>query len=198
MTVPIVVTILIALNVVILVKHSETAHALQAAQSQTVEVTKASQTAYKRVSELSAEKTTIDASLREERLKTQNLQTENESLKVSLQAKKDREAQAAEAAKVQVVKTVQVSGSCGDWLANAGVEDTQSAMTLIKRESGCNPNAVNPSSGACGVAQELPCGKSGCSLGDGACQVIWMNNYVHGRYGSWANALGHSYSVGWY
>lgn len=198
MTVPIVVTILIALNVVILVKHSETAHALQAAQSQTVEVTKASQTAYKRVSELSAEKTTIDASLREERLKTQNLQTENESLKVSLQAKKDREAQAAEAAKVQVVKTVQVSGSCGDWLANAGVDETQSAMTLIKRESGCNPNAVNPSSGACGVAQELPCGKSGCSLGDGACQVIWMNNYVHGRYGSWANALGHSYSVGWY
>ena len=91
-----------------------------------------------------------------------------------------------------------VTGSCSDWLAQAGVSDIQSAMTLIGRESGCNPNAVNPSSGACGVAQELPCGKSGCGLGDGACQVAWMKRYVEGRYGSFAAALNHSNTVGWY
>lgn len=93
---------------------------------------------------------------------------------------------------------VAVSGNCSDWLAQAGVSDIQNAMELIRRESGCNPNAVNPSSGACGVAQELPCGKSGCSLGDGACQVRWMNSYVANRYGSWANAVAFHNSRNWY
>lgn len=82
------------------------------------------------------------------------------------------------------------SGSCNDWLAQAGVSDVTDAMALIAGESGCNPNSYNSSSGACGVAQELPCGKSGCSLGDGACQVKWMNGYVLSVYGSWANAYG--------
>jgi hypothetical protein len=72
------------------------------------------------------------------------------------------------------------------------------AAQLIARESGCNPNAVNRSSGACGIAQELPCGKSGCGLGNGACQLAWMNSYVLGRYGSWENALAHSLKYSWY
>lgn len=80
------------------------------------------------------------------------------------------------------------TGTCSDWLAQAGVVDISSASALIAGESGCNPSSVNTSSGACGVAQELPCGKSGCSLGDGACQVRWMSGYVTNRYGSWANA----------
>lgn len=96
------------------------------------------------------------------------------------------------------MKVVAVSGNCSDWLAQAGVSDIQNAMELIRRESGCNPNAVNPSSGACGVAQELPCGKSGCSLGDGACQVKWMNSYTLRRYGSWAGAVAHHNSHNWY
>jgi hypothetical protein len=84
---------------------------------------------------------------------------------------------------------VPVSGTCDQWIAQAGITDVASARALIMAESGCNPNSYNRAgSGACGVAQELPCGKSGCSLGDGACQVRWMNGYVLGRYGSWANA----------
>ena len=94
--------------------------------------------------------------------------------------------------------SVAVSGTCEDWMQQAGVTDMINARILIMRESGCNPNARNASSGACGVAQELPCGKSGCSLGDGACQVKWMQGYVFARYGSWANAVAHSNSVGWY
>ena len=90
------------------------------------------------------------------------------------------------------------SGSCADWIAAAGIADVGNANELIRRESGCNPYARNSSSGACGVAQELPCGKSGCSLGDGACQVRWMNSYVIARYGSWSNAVNFHNANNWY
>jgi len=85
-----------------------------------------------------------------------------------------------------------------DWIVAAGITDVPNALYIINRESGCNPSIVNPASGSCGVAQELPCGKSGCALGDGACQVRWMNSYVLERYGSWANAAAHSRTYGWY
>lgn len=55
---------------------------------------------------------------------------------------------------------------------------------IISHESGGNAFAVNPTSGACGIAQELPCGKSGCVLGDAACEINWMRNYCIVRYGS--------------
>lgn len=142
------------------------------------------------------QKKTLETQLKAEADKSAQLQKENADLKAKKQAR------LAAAKLVAVTKsqprTVAVNGSCAEWLAAAGVTDLTNAMILIGRESGCNPNAVNKSSGACGVGQELPCGKSGCSLGDGACQVRWMNGYVLGRYGSWANAVAHSTSVGWY
>jgi hypothetical protein len=97
----------------------------------------------------------------------------------------------------QAPKT-QATGTCAEWIAAAGITEVAVANELIRRESGCNPYARNQSSGACGVAQELPCGKSGCSLGDGACQVRWMNSYVKGRYGSWSAAVAHHNSHNWY
>lgn len=96
------------------------------------------------------------------------------------------------------VKRVQPSGTCADWIRAAGIADIASANELIRRESGCNPYARNSSSGACGVAQELPCGKSGCSIGDGACQIRWMSQYVKQRYGSWANAVAFHDRNNWY
>lgn len=101
----------------------------------------------------------------------------------------------------QVAQTAPVSvtgGTCAQWLAAAGVTDITDAMLVINRESGCNPYAVEPTSGACGVAQENPCGKSGCTFGDGACEVSWMNSYVLGRYGSWAAAYAHELAYNWY
>lgn len=60
-------------------------------------------------------------------------------------------------------------------------------------ESGMNPTAVNPTSGACGVAQSHPCGKMKCNLThdirDFACQVNWGKDYIEGRYGSVKAAL---------
>ena len=102
-------------------------------------------------------------------------------------------------AKVQVI-----TGSCGEWMAAAGVPATDSVTYLINKESHCNPNAVNRSSGACGIGQALPCSKMGPVNSDGTsavdpvAQLIWMNNYVLGRYGSWDAAAAHSRSVGWY
>jgi uncharacterized protein YabE (DUF348 family) len=89
-------------------------------------------------------------------------------------------------------------GNCSSWIAGAGIRDTANATYLIGAESGCNPYAVNASSGACGVGQALPCGKTGCEMGDGACQTKWMNGYVMGRYGSWQAAADHHRTRGWY
>lgn len=94
--------------------------------------------------------------------------------------------------------TANLGGSCDEWIKAAGIKEISAAKELIRRESQCNPYAVNKSSGACNVAQELPCGKSGCKLGDGACSVGWMNQYCLNRYGSWAAALRHHDSHGWY
>ncbi|HUC96186.1 MAG TPA: ubiquitin-like domain-containing protein [Candidatus Saccharimonadales bacterium] len=96
------------------------------------------------------------------------------------------------------VKLKDFGGSCSQWMADAGITDTGSASALIGKESGCNPYSVNPSSGACGVGQALPCSKTGCEMGDGACQMLWVNQYVLGKYGSWAAALQHSNLYGWY
>ena len=126
-------------------------------------------------------------------------QKQIEELTKQLQAKKDGQARAlAEAPVSHVQPAVAVSGTCADWMSVAGITDTYNATILLNKESHCNPNAVNRSSGACGLAQELPCGKSGCSLGDGACQMAWMNRYVLGRYGSWANAVAFHLSHNWY
>ena len=131
------------------------------------------------------------------------LQKELEQKTKELQAKRENQARAiAESSqavsKPQVSGAVAVSGSCEQWIAQAGVSDLASARELIRRESGCNPNAVNRSSGACGIAQELPCGKSGCGLGNPVCQIKWMQNYVNARYGGWANAIAWHNAHHWY
>lgn len=136
-------------------------------------------------------------------------QEETEELKRQLQAKAEAKKRAAErfaraaravsgTQKVYASANVSYGGSCAEWIAAAGIKEVAVANELIRRESGCNPYAINKSSGACGVAQELPCGKSGCALGDGACQVRWMNKYCLERYGSWSAALSHHDRNNWY
>lgn len=106
---------------------------------------------------------------------------------------------ALEIARESVQPVQPVAGNCMSWITAAGITDVQDAVTLINWESGCNPWIYNRGgSGACGVAQELPCGKSGCVLGDGACQMRWMNTYVLERYGSWANAVAFHRANNWY
>lgn len=59
---------------------------------------------------------------------------------------------------------------------------------IYQKESGNNPSAINPSSGACGLGQALPCSKMPCSLSDYACQDRFFTNYALQRYGSWQSA----------
>lgn len=89
-----------------------------------------------------------------------------------------------------------VSGSCSEWMIAAGVTDMANAAELIHRESGCNPNAVNRSSGACGIPQALPCSKLGTS--DPVAQIRWMQSYVNARYGGWAGAVAWHNAHNWY
>ena len=88
------------------------------------------------------------------------------------------------------------NGTCADWMAMAGIPMTYATNKLIINESGCRTNAVNPSSGACGIPQAYPCSKLPCTLDNSGavCQLKWMDDYVKRSYGSWENALAKWYS----
>lgn len=53
---------------------------------------------------------------------------------------------------------------------------------LVMKESGYNINAVNTSSGACGIAQAHPCSKISSIRGDYKLEIEWMIGYVQRRY----------------
>jgi hypothetical protein len=73
---------------------------------------------------------------------------------------------------------------------------------LWTRESGWNYRAMNPSSGAYGIAQALPAGKMASAGSDWrtnpATQINWGLGYIADRYGTPCGAWAHSESVGWY
>lgn len=77
-------------------------------------------------------------------------------------------------------------------------QDWRKWAELIARESGFNKYAINPSSGACGLAQALPCEKMACDLSDTNCQLQWIEEYVLGRYGSIDKTLYHHDIMNWY
>lgn len=91
-------------------------------------------------------------------------------------------------------------GSKEEWMRAAGISESDWGYVdkLIARESSWNPNAVNSSSGACGLVQALPCSKIPGVWSNPVDALKWGDSYVKGRYGSWANALAHSDSKGWY
>ena len=204
MAIPLSVVVLMIVNVFAL-NHMNTQFEQLKVQREVITETKEKlNETNKSLNKVKEEKSKSDTSLREQREKAEKLEKENQSLKVDLQAKREAKkptiavAQTKQLTKQKQVTAVALSGTCDEWIAMAGITDIANAKELIRRESNCNPNAVNPSSGACGVAQELPCGKSGCRLGDGACQVAWMKRYVTSRYGSFANAIAFHNAKGWY
>lgn len=194
-----------------LTKHTETTNTLSSVQAQVVEEKQARQTVYKRLSELKTEKIATDTSLREERLKTAEKEKEIESLKENLQAKKEREAEQARLAslKAPVQETVaqnkpapavQITGDKHSWLAASGIPEAHWGYvdSIVSRESSWNPNAINKSSGACGLGQQLPCGKWAGQWNNPIHALRAMNQYVLARYGSWQNAVGFWNKNHWY
>lgn len=73
---------------------------------------------------------------------------------------------------------------------------------LWHKESGWNPNATNPSSGAYGIPQALPAGKMRSAGPDWRTnprtQMRWGMNYIEGRYGTPLKAWQHSQAHNWY
>lgn len=73
---------------------------------------------------------------------------------------------------------------------------------LWYHESGWNPRAENPSSGAYGIPQALH-GSMMASTGSDwrtnpATQIRWGLSYIHDRYGSPCGAWAHEQSANWY
>ena len=150
--------------------------------------------------QLLQQKTNTEAEKQDQLKKIQDLENERKRLEGELQAKLNREAAdrqrlAVAAQKASGTAVVSASSGCADWMAQAGIPQTQSTIKLILKESGCNPRAVNPTSGACGIPQAWPCSKlpNGVNT-DPVTQLKWMDNYVKKRYGSWDNALATWYS----
>lgn len=71
---------------------------------------------------------------------------------------------------------------------------------VIQHETGWNPAAVNPSSGACGLAQFLPCSaaKAGADWSDPVNALRRADAYARSRYGGWPQAVAHWRRVAWW
>lgn len=116
-------------------------------------------------------------------------------------------AQKQEVAKVPVappkpapVAPTSVTGTCSDWLAQAGISDPD-AVWLIGKESGCRPTAQNPTSTAYGIFQFLDSTWAGVGCvktPDPVEQMRCGTKYVMQRYGSWAGARQFHLRSGWY
>jgi hypothetical protein len=83
-------------------------------------------------------------------------------------------------------------GSKTEWLRASGIseENWGYADYIITGESHWNPNAINPNSGACGLAQAYPCGKVPGNPLDPVDSLRWANGYVN-KFGGWAGAYEH-------
>jgi hypothetical protein len=82
-------------------------------------------------------------------------------------------------------------------------EDFAAWNYVAMRESGWNQFALNPSSGAYGIAQALPPTKypfAGQAAGGSnpAAQISWMEGYMRSVYGGAAGAAAHERAFNWY
>lgn len=126
--------------------------------------------------------------LQDEKVK---LEQEKQKLEADLLAKRDAKEKANQAS--------QAALALGSSTAHAASVPQSGAKAFIyEHESGNNPGAINPSSGACGLGQALPCSKMPCSLSDYACQDNFFTGYMQQRYGTWENAKVFWLAHGWW
>lgn len=72
-------------------------------------------------------------------------------------------------------------------------------VALWDQESGWNPDAVNPGSGAYGIPQALPADYGHpFALGDWKAQIRWGEQYITSRYGDPCTAWSHEQADNWY
>lgn len=131
-------------------------------------------------------------------------------LEKQLQAKRLLKAQEAKAyaerkelaskAQTPARTPVRVSGDKYTWLKASGIPESEwwAVDSIVSRESSWNPNAVNPSSGACGLGQQLPCGKWDGAWNDPVAALKAQYKYVKDRYGGYAQAVAFWDKNQWY
>jgi hypothetical protein len=128
--------------------------------------------------------------------------------KAAEQAAAARKAAAAKAQAAQQTAVTTPSGSpeqiAQQMLSKYGWSQSQFSclQPLWYHESGWNPSAENPSSGAYGIPQALP-GAQMASAGadwqtNPATQIRWGLNYIQSRYGSPCGAWAHEQADNWY
>jgi len=83
------------------------------------------------------------------------------------------------------------SGSHNNWMAAAGIaaSDYGYVEFIVTKESNWRVDAVNPSSGSCGLLQQLPCGKWAHRWNEPVGALIDGSAYAVARYGSWYQAF---------
>jgi hypothetical protein len=115
--------------------------------------------------------------------------------------------QAASASATPAATPAQPSGSpqriAASMLGSYGWSGQFSCLdTLWARESGWNPYAMNPATGAYGIPQALPGSKMATAGADWqsnpATQIRWGLGYIQQDYGSPCAALSHQEATGWY
>lgn len=82
-------------------------------------------------------------------------------------------------------------------------DDWRKVDYIIEHESGWDPNAVNDSSGAAGIAQKISGYGNGYQQNDPMSQIRWLANYLQGHnyegYGTGIDAAyAHKQDTGWY
>jgi resuscitation-promoting factor RpfB len=102
--------------------------------------------------------------------------------------------------KAKAAPKYQVTGNKQTWLAASGIPSSQWKYVdyIVSKESSWNPSAVNKSSGACGLGQQLPCGKWPGRWNDPVAALKAQYAYVKGRYGGYAQAYAFWVANSWY
>ena len=92
------------------------------------------------------------------------------------------------------------TGTKYDWMQQAGIpeSDWQYVDYIVSKESSWNPNAVNRSSGACSLAQALPCSKIPGDWRNPVNALRWQYQYVKARYGGYHGAYNFWITNHWY
>lgn len=138
------------------------------------------------------EKATQEKDINEDKVK----QLEKEKLELEERYRQLEVSKAEERKKLASANTPSVAGATTitgnkeTWLRASGIPETEwwAVDSIVSGESGWNPTARNKSSGACGLGQQLPCGKWGGDWTDPVHALKSMNTYVQG-YGGWAAAV---------
>lgn len=113
-------------------------------------------------------------------------------------AEEARQRQLEQEREVQPAQVLVSPGSHTDWVRAAGIDPVSWGYVdyIVTRESGWNPCAYNPGqsncsampTSACGIGQQLPCGKWAGAWNDPVAGLRGMDGYVKARYGGWAGA----------